>query len=310
MFTAFCVYTEFEEITREFIELKELNNKVVDLLQEDFLLSEKAEKINNCGDWLGFSPDNESGELKLVTASFCRERLCHTCQKRKSLKMYANTLKVVEYLKNTNIRYIHLVLTVPNCAGGTELNKTVENLFKSFGKFYKYKECKAAFKGCLRCLEISYNDVEGNFHPHLHCLIAVKASYFNSRYYLTFDRLQSLWTKACKSERPLQISVGAIKGDISKGVAEVCKYCVKPFDYDKLDRTSAHYVLTTLGVVLKGQRCIQKYGVIKEAFKALALDADEDTSESSEAAEVYYFGYDKTTGKYRRLNNDIEDISR
>ncbi len=302
------MYTDFEKITKEFEELKQLNNKVVELLHDDFLLAEKAEKIATCGDFLGFGTSQETGELKLVTANFCRERLCHTCQKRKSLKMYANTLKVCSYLERYKVRYIHLVLTVPNCKGGTALTETVRNLFKSFGKLYNYSEIKRAFKGCLRCLEISYNAEVGTFHPHLHCLVAVNKSYFNSRDYLTYDRLQELWQRACKSDIPLQISVGAIKGDVTKGVAEVCKYCVKPLDYSRLDPTSAQYVLRTIGIVLKGQRCIQKYGIVKEAFKALNIDDDEETSEADEVitqSDVLYFGFDKTTGKYRRISNGV-----
>ncbi len=299
------MYTDFDKITEEFTELKKLNNRLVELLKDDFLLDEKASKISNCGDFLGFSASADSGELKLVTANFCRERLCHTCQKRKSLKMYANTLKVCEYLKQYKVRYIHLVLTVPNCSGGQALVETVQKLFKSFGKFYKYAEIQRAFKGCLRCLEITYSSENGSFHPHLHCLVAVNQSYFKSRYYLTYDRLRELWQRACKADVPYQISVGAIKGDVAKGVAEVCKYCVKPLDYDKLDEVSIQYVLRTIGIVLKGQRCVQKYGLIKEAYKALNIDDEETEEEQQPAGEVFYFGYDRNTGKYRRINNDF-----
>lgn len=295
------MYTEIDVLTKEFLELKKKNDVIVNLLKDDFLLSEKAEKISVCGDFLGFSPSVDTGEFRLVSANFCRERLCPTCQKRRSLKMYANVLKVVEYLK-TNVRFLHLVLTVPNCEGGEILTKTVKEMFKSFGKFYKYKDVKNAFKGCLRCLEITYNSDTGMFHPHLHCLIAVNKSYFNSRYYLKYDTLQALWSNACKSDKPLQISVGAIKGDIAKGVAEVCKYCVKPFDFDELDFTTAQYVLRTIGIVLKGQRCVQKYGVIKEAFKALDIDDDDDEQDYCEMpTEVFYYGYDRKTGKYRSI---------
>ena len=296
------MYTEIDVLTKEFLELKNKNDVIVNLLKDDFLLSEKAEKISVCGDFLGFSPSSDTGEFKLVSANFCRERLCPTCQKRRSLKMYANVLKVVEYLK-TNVRFLHLVLTVPNCEGGEILTKTVKEMFKSFGKFYNYKDVKNAFKGCLRCLEITYNSDTGMFHPHLHCLVAVNKSYFNSRYYLKYDTLKSLWAKACNSDKPYQISVGAIKGDIAKGVAEVCKYCVKPLEYGELEDTTAQYVLRTIGLVLKGQRCIQKYGIIKEAFKALDIDDDDDDDENvcEMPTEVFYYGYDRKIGKYRSI---------
>ena len=299
------MYTEIDVLTKDFIELKKKNDVIVDLLRDDFLLSGKSDKISVCGDFLGFSPSVDTGEFRLVSANFCRERLCPTCQKRKSLKMYANVLQVVNYIETNvrNVRYLHLVLTVPNCEGGAVLNSTISKLFKSFGKFYKYKDIQRAFKGCLRCLEITYNSDTGMFHPHLHCLIAVNSSYFNSRYYLKYDTLKSLWAKACNSDKPYQISVGAIKGDIAKGVAEVCKYCVKPLEYGELEDTTAQYVLRTIGLVLKGQRCIQKYGVIKDAFKARNIDDEEDKTEINELpTDVFYYGFDRKTGKYRSIN--------
>lgn len=115
--------------------------------------------------------------------------------------------------------------------------------------------------------------------------------------------MQALWSKACKSDKPLQISVGAIKGDIAKGVAEVCKYCVKPLNLEELDFTTAQYVLRTIGIVLKGQRCVQKYGVIKDAFKALNIDDEEDKTEINELpTDVFYYGFDRKTDKYRSIN--------
>lgn len=299
------MYSDFDFLTNDFLDYKSFNNNVVELLKDDFLLDEVAEKINNCGDFLGFSLD-KNGEYKLTSANFCRQRLCPMCQRRKSLKMYSNVLKVCDYLSQNDFRYIHLVLTVPNCSGGVKLQQCIRMLYKAFGKFYKYKEIQTAFKGCLRCLEISYNGIVGTFHPHLHCLIAVNKSYFNSRYYLSYDRIQALWTKAYGSEQLLQVSVGAIKGDYKKGVAEVCKYCVKPLNLKELDTVSAQYVLRTIGLTLKGQRTLQTYGVIKEAFKHLKID-NEDNIDNIEVEQMFdndliYFGYDHNKKIYRRWN--------
>lgn len=302
------LYTVFDDFTTDFEELKKRNNEVVRVLRNDWLLShDVADKIAECGSFLGFHIGaNENGEVgkpQLVAANFCRQKLCPTCQKRKSLKMFANTLKVCEYLERYEVKYIHLVLTVPNCRGGEALVGTIKKLYRDFGKFYHYKETARVFKGCLRCLEITYNAENSTFHPHLHCLIAVNKSYFNSRYYLTYDRLRGLWQSACRSDKPYQISVGAIRGDVAKGVAEVCKYCVKPLDLDEVGEAHAQYVYSTLGTVLKGQRAVQKYGLIKEAYKALDLkDEDEDEAATPPpAGQVLYFRYNKDTGKYRSV---------
>ena len=304
-FSGFGVYSNIDECTADFELLKEYNNKTYRLLKDDFLLDGVAEKINDCGDFLGFAYDNAAGGYSLVSANFCRQKLCPMCQKRKSLKAYANTLKVYDYLQRYNVEYIHLVLTVPNCSGGADLVNTVRGLYKAFGKFYNYRECQAAFKGCLRCLEISYNYEQGTFHPHLHCLICVNASYFSSRYYLSFDRLRELWAKANKSAEPYQISVGKIKGDVQKGFAEICKYCFKPLDYSLIDDTTAKYILETMGIVLKGQRCVQKYGLIKEAFQHLNIENIDDEAEEKQKdyGGTFYFKYNRANRKYKGVNN-------
>jgi hypothetical protein len=132
----------------------------------------------------------------------------------------------------------------------------------------------------------------------------VNKSYFNdSKTYLSYDVLRELWTKAvrstiaslpfgadfAKTEELLQIYIRACKvGDYS-GVAEVCKYCLKPLDLDKTeDEYSNKRMLLTLWHTLKGKRFIQKYGVVKDTFKLLNCD-DEDNlldEELKEAVEI------------------------
>lgn len=290
------MYSEDSEILADFSIVKKNQERIFEVLKDNFLLSDKALKILHCGDFLGFQTEQDS--TKVVSANFCRERLCPMCQKRKSLRMFAEVIKLVENLQDYD--FLHLVLTVPNCGGGEKLVKTVKELYTAFNKFKNYKPVKKAFKGILRCLEISYSD-RGDFHPHLHCLIAVNKSYFTSRYYLSYDRLRELWAKANRTNVLYQISVGKIKGDIAKGVAEVCKYCVKPLDLFELDNATLEYVYNTYGIVLKGQRAIQKYGVIKTAWQRLGCDEhiEKEPQAIDPCGEVRYYFY--RNGNYKRF---------
>lgn len=290
------MYSDDSEILADFSIEKKNQERIYEVLKDNFLLDEKALKIKHCGDFLGFQTEQDS--TKVVSANFCRERLCPMCQKRKSLRMFAEVIKLVEDLKEYD--FLHLVLTVPNCGGGEKLVKTVKGLYTAFNKFKNYKPVKKAFKGILRCLEISYSD-RGDFHPHLHCLIAVNKSYFTSRDYLSYDRLRELWAKANRTNVLYQISVGKIKGDIAKGVAEVCKYCVKPLDLYKLDDATLEYVYNTFGIVLKGQRAIQKYGVIKTAWQRLGCNEhiEKEPQLIEPCGEVRYYYY--TNGNYKRF---------
>lgn len=238
--------------------------------------------IENCGDYLFFGVTDD-GELRLIASNFCRKRYCPMCQWRKSEKQYSNCLKLSQELSKQGYRFIHLVLTVPNCKGGIALQKTIKNMNKAFAVFIKYREIKRAFKGIMRCLEISYNYETHSFHPHFHCLVAVKSSYFNNaKHYIKYDTIRQLWSKANKSEQLLQCSVGAIKGDDTLGFAEVSKYCLKPLDFDKGNCAENAYILYTLAYTLKGTRFIQTYGVIKSELNKI-----KEENKSNDRIETY-----------------------
>lgn len=223
----------------------------------------KGDHLRTCGTRLFFKGHD------LVAANFCRERVCPMCQYRRSMKLFAEMLRCAEAMEKDGYRFLHLVLTVPNCAP-EKLEETVDKLYSAFGRFWHYKDTKKAFKGALRALEVSFNAVKGTFHPHLHTLVVVTKSYFtNTRIYLNHDKLQSLWTQAVGAEQPLQVHVTSVKAGDWQGVAEVTKYCVKPFDY-AADIDSGLAIVEALGYTLKGRRFLQKYGVLQKYYKEAA----------------------------------------
>ena len=128
--------------------------------------------MSNCGEWLTFN-ESEDG-IKLVGASFCRQRICPMCQWRKAERQFSNCIQIAEYLSGQGYRFLHMVLTTRNCDGGVKLTETVHKLYSAFALLMKKAKVKRAFKGVLRTLEVSYNYDTHQFHPHLHCLVAVK----------------------------------------------------------------------------------------------------------------------------------------
>lgn len=259
------------------------------------LLYDRSQLIKNCGSVITVGLFADGGK-KVVHANFCRQRICPMCQRRKSLKTGADILKIQEKLGD-GFRWLHLVLTVPNCSR-SELNGTVNRLYKTSSEFFKDKRILQGFKGVLRCLEVSYNDTQDNYHPHLHCLIAVKKSYFNSRYYLSSDLLRWKWIYYWGASELLQIHVTACE-DVG-AVAEVAKYCVKPLDLDLPDNRKA-IVTEQMFDTLYGRRLMQTFGVVKEAAKALKIKLDDDIDEllsSSELTDIKHFCYDINEDTY------------
>lgn len=301
----------------EFEKYKKLSYQVgqaLDKYAEEQKLKDKGKLMLSCGFSLEFV------EGRLYNANFCRQRLCPMCQRRKSLKTYSDFMKLLCYLNG--YAFLHLTLTVPNCPLN-ELDETVKFMNKCSTKFFGLAEIKKAFRGVVRCLEVTYNSSTISFHPHFHCLIAVKPSYFKSRDYLKHERLQWLWSAIWKMREEnlksdkwdsnsfmdlmlnaselLQLHV--VRAD-EGAIPEIAKYAVKPLDFDVGDKERAH-TLEALHNALSGKRMIYLSGVFKEANRALKLKLEEDTEERLKKGDIdkdelihYYWNYRRS--RYER----------
>lgn len=189
-----CENPNIVKSIEEYTKYKKAALAVTSLIQQNDiaffngkLVGDKGAKIEQCGQHLYF----EGGHL--VGADFCRQRICPMCQYRNSMRQYARMLQVAERLGAQGYRFLHLVLTVPNCSHA-DLAKTVQKLYDGYGKLMHEKRIKKAFKGALRALEVSFNAENWTFHPHLHCLIAVRMSYFSdTRVYCSHKLVKDLW---------------------------------------------------------------------------------------------------------------------
>lgn len=275
----------------DFEKFKKLSVEVSEALRffaEDEKLKEKGKVMQSCGFSLEFY------EGRLVDANFCRIRLCPMCQRRKSLKTYSDFVKLVTELRG--YAFLHLTLTVPNC-GFDELSDTIGMMNKCSTKLFSLEPFKKAFHGIVRTLEVSYNSSTIKFHPHFHCLVAVKPSYFKSRVYIKSDTIQRLWsllwkhreenlrakkwnegylnTLALADDERLQVHI--VRAD-NGALPEIAKYAVKPLDFECTLKERAK-VLEALYSALNGKRMIYLSGVFKEASRKLKLAIDEDERE-------------------------------
>lgn len=293
--TEFCQYTEPYE------KHQLMKDYVCDLVQHSELIPiQQIERMSNCGEWLTFRENDD--KLQLVGASFCRQRICPMCQWRKAERQFSNCVQIADYLSKQDYRFLHVVLTCKNCNGGKELTDTVQMLYRSFALLMKRERPKRAFKGVLRTLEVSYNYDTRQFHPHLHCLVAVKKSYFNdSRSYISYDLLTEMWTQCLKQAVPAMCSIGTVKNNL--GFAEVSKYCLKPLKLNEIYEDDNLYILAELHATLKGARFVQYYGVIKEARKALKIKDEDELDENGELdnKENIVYHYNHTRSRYEQI---------
>lgn len=259
------------EVEQRFQPKKSASEKL-SLVYRSMNLLGRASRVRDCGSFLEFHVTES--EKKLHLSNFCKDRLCPMCNWRRSLKIFSQVSRVMDCLESQGFNFLFLTLTVKNCSGD-DLPCTCQMLFDGWRNLYHEKSVfqKSVF-GTFRSLEVTRNKKTGEFHPHLHVVLAVKPDYFKHGY-ISQAQWAELWRSCCSLEYTPIIDIRRIKDDskgISGAVAEVAKYAVKSTDF--LDGTFSEcssYVSSFLSA-LSGRRLCSFTGVFSVARKALSLD--------------------------------------
>jgi plasmid rolling circle replication initiator protein Rep len=200
-----------------------------------------SKRMWDCAKSLAFAlktDDKGQSKLKLYAAKFCRVRWCPVCQWRKSLMWRARFLKNIPLILNNypKARFVFLTLTVKNCQV-KDLKKTIQSMNKGWQRLAQRKSFPAI--GFVKSLEVTKGE-DDTAHPHFHCLLMVKPSYFKNNYIS-----QAKWTELWKSCNRLNytpiVNVKAVKTpkinngsnlhqQMIKSICETLKYSVKESD--------------------------------------------------------------------------------
>lgn len=267
-----------------------------------------AERLKACSVVLGFGweTDTETGEtrLRLRTAGFCRVRTCAVCQWRRSMKHKARLLERLPKMqaKHPGYRWLFLTLTIRNCQIG-ELRESIKLLTSGFTRLRRSREFPAV--GWIRTVEVTRGK-DGSAHPHLHCLLLVKPSYFGKRYKSVRDWV-ALWRRSMKLDYDPVVDVRAVKPNprrstdrLESVIAEIAKYSTKPGDLVAEDAWLRAYADQThmLRFVDSGG-CLKS--ILSDDYEDL-INVDEDAAPAGdESGDVELrFGWDRKTRHYRK----------
>ena len=272
---------EHKETVSEFRKHKIMSEKLppryrqIGMLYDDNRFLNWSDRVSECGSYLEFYNWQNAG-LKVKTANFCQDRLCPSCNWRRSLRMFAKLSKITQssqYIE-TNYKNIFLTLTVRNC-NIDELHNLIENIFYSFDKFLKNKAIKSVIKGYFRALEITYNSKTKTFHPHLHLILAVPKSYYKT-YYLSQEKLTFIWQKSLDVDYKPIVDIRKFKD--KKGIAEASKYVIK--SDDKFLKNIDNSALRILRLELANVRLVGFGGIFKTIAAELKLTVNDDVVEN------------------------------
>lgn len=271
-------------------------------------LLRNIEALENCNQFweMDYYPKQKVKDFKRT--NLCKDKFCNNCKNVKQASRLAKFMPIIEELAKDNYLY-HMVLTIPNC-NGEDLNNVIrEKLFKSFKRLNRYlnQDLKIrgldleqyGYKGAIRSLEVTYK--VDDYHPHLHCIIALNKPLDNNRYidnkysksrkngyrkFTDFEVLiQKIWyllnnelrvTK--KSIEELELGYSCTVDSIDESsVYEVFKYMTKATD--EKGNCITYNNFETLYFALYRVRQIQGYGCF--------YDVKDDDSIIDEVDELY-----------------------
>lgn len=251
---------------------KILSLKLADIFKELQYKKTFVERVISCGDTLQFI-QNQDGNLKLYQAYFCKNKLCPMCNWRRSMKYSYQTSRIVdEAIKQSpKGRFLFLTLTVKNVEGKA-LNSTISQLTKSFDRLFKRAKVQKNLLGYLRSVEVTHNENDKTYHPHIHVLMMVRPSYFQSKKdYITQKEWSDMWSQSLKVDYVPMIDIRTVK-ETGKGlrgaVLETAKYPTKPIKMDIENKQ----VVDDLYNGLYRKRQLGYGGLFKTIKKQLTLD--------------------------------------
>lgn len=258
----------------------------------------KALRVGACAQHLGFAI-REDGSKKLISADFCRVRLCPMCMWRRSLKIYAQAANICSFLEKSDkkYRYIFCTFTVRNVSAD-ELSGALDGMLSAWQRLTQRSRIRAAWQGGMRTLEITHNLADDTYHPHIHAFVAVRPGYFRGGSYINQAEYARLWAEAARLDYEPIVDCRACKGGNGAALAEACKYASKGTDYIIPDDWEFSVrSLRCLDSALHNRRLCAWWGCMAAARKALKLDDaedgnliafDGDTDKDDDAPRVYY----------------------
>lgn len=144
----------------------------------------RAKSIRNCMRYGWLSDYYRLQRVKVVQGvNRCRDRFCYNCQSLDALQRFHEYAPFIDSFSDRFDIY-HVVLSQPNVPGFI-LSQTMDLMQQSFSKLIGYLSGKKklrdiplkemyGFEGAVRAFEVSQNDEDTYYHPHLHVLLVLK----------------------------------------------------------------------------------------------------------------------------------------
>lgn len=186
-----------------------------------------------CGRWAKMAHNVERSRAEIIDTRLCGLRTCPICAKitaNRNERRITKTLQEAEAKKvsrdGAGYKLLGVTYTVPNCTGD-KLRAELQNIGRAVRSILQGNKDRnritAITKGYVYSLEVTRNHETRLYHPHVHIVLAVNASYGKGKEYLTKAEWAEIWAKY--SHRETAESAQYVR--VVKNIHQAVKYVTK-----------------------------------------------------------------------------------
>lgn len=249
----------------------------------------RADRVATCSDfWAGFKCP-ACGQYHHMVSYGCRERLCPICAAKLARATAAQALQVLPIINELHgsepLHWALVTLTQRNVAG-CDLNREIDHILDGWAKLRHQKPVKRTLIAWARNLEISYSARRGDYHPHMHFIVAMSDPRYTSEVEGR-DWWRDRWQQALDIDYVPVCHVAPMVSE--KAVFEVSKYVCKMSSVYFLPAAQMHGVVRVIYRAIFGRRLKSYGGLWLKARQLMRMRAAETLNdlELTEQGEVF-----------------------
>lgn len=269
---------------------KDLSRKAADYIFKHVTVK-TIDRFETCTSWMLHMTNAAMSAKRLHKSNRCGNRFCPICTWGTAKKDAIKLSIILEAIRDIeNKEFLFLTLTAPNCTG-EELRSEIDRFNKANEKLFKRRNVARIAKGYARKLEVTTdqekyvteelykrkknyydrrslnvgdpNPTYNSYHPHLHILVAVDKSYFDSRDFISKAEWLAMWRECMEDDSITQIDAKKVSvTSKSNAVLEIAKYSAKGSDL-----YHSETVFDTFYTALKKRQLLVYGGMMKDYAK-------------------------------------------
>lgn len=327
------------ELLVKYTPKKDLNRKAASYIKKHVTLK-SIERFENCSSWLHFLTNKEMSVKRLHKTDACGNRFCPICtwkEAKKNAMKISIMMEAVRALEKKE--FLFLTLTAPSVSG-EDLRDQIDKFNKAVHLLFRRRNVERVVKGYIRKLEVTtdqekfvtdelyerkkaYYDMRGikvgdanrtynTYHPHMHIIIVVNKSYFNSRDFISQAEWLRMWCECMGDKSITQVeakkvssSKSAKSGETgsSNAALEIAKYAAKG-----IDLYHSETVFDIFYRALKGRQIIVYSGMMKDYAKKYKVGELDQFKEVSDAEYTHMLESIWKKSKYESVLRQLSEV--